>query len=69
MNAKIDVESVADLQDVMAEKMSEVNERQEILADVTEQGKADLLNEIEEFEADTIADEMEDMMPSIAPLV
>ena len=55
MNKQMDVDSIADLQDEMAEQMQEVQERQELFAGVAEEGKDDLLDELNEMEADAIA--------------
>ena len=69
MNAKMDVDSIADLQDDMAENMAEVNERQELFAGAAEEGKDDLLNELDELEADALAGEMDDILvPGMAPI-
>ena len=57
MNKQMDVDSIADLQDEMAEQMQEVNERQELFAGVAEEGKDDLLDELNEMEADAIEQE------------
>ena len=71
MNKQMDVDSIADLQDDMAENMQEVNERQELFAGAAEEGKDDLLAELDEMEADALAGELEGMevgnMPIAAP--
>ncbi len=68
MNAKMDVDSIADLQDDMAEQMQEVQERQDLFAGVAEEGKDDLLDELNELEADALAGEMDDLMIPQAPI-
>lgn len=71
MNKQMDVDSIADLQDDMAENMQEVNERQELFAGAAEEGKDDLMAELDEMEADALAGELEGMevgnMPIAAP--
>ena len=61
MNKQMDVDSIADLQDDMAENMQEVNERQELFAGAAEEGKDDLMAELDEMEADALAAELEGM--------
>ena len=68
MNAKMDVDSIADLQDDMAEQMQEVQERQDLFAGVAEEGKDDLLDELNELEADALAGEMDDILVPQAPI-
>ena len=58
MNNQMDVDSIADLQDDMAENMQEVNERQELFAGAAEEGKDDLLAELDDMEAENIEAEM-----------
>ena len=58
MNQQMDVDSIADLQDDMAENMQEVNERQELFAGAAEEGKDDLLAELDDMEAENIEAEM-----------
>ena len=58
MNKQMDVDSIADLQDDMAENMQEVNERQELFAGAAEEGKDDLLAELDDMEAENIEAEM-----------
>lgn len=70
MNAQMDVDSIADLQDEMAENMQEVQERQDLFAAAAEEGKEDLLAELDDLEADALAGELDDMvMPNAAPII
>ena len=68
MNKQMDVDSIADLQDEMAEQMQEVQERQELFAGVAEEGKDDLLAELDEMEAEAVAGDFEDMMVPQVPI-
>ena len=68
MNKQRDVDSIADLQDEMAEQMQEVQERQELFAGVAEEGKDDLLAELDEMEAEAIAGDFDDMMVPQVPI-
>ena len=68
MNSQMDVDSIADLQDEMAENMQEVAERQDLFAAAAEEGKDDLLAELDELEADALAGELEDMEVLNAPI-
>ena len=68
MNKQMDVDSIADLQDDMAENMQEVNERQELFAGAAEEGKDDLLAELDEMEADALAGELEGMEVGVMPI-
>ena len=45
----------------MAENMDEIQARQELFAGAAEEGKDDLLAELDEMEADALAGELEDM--------
>ena len=68
MNKQMDVDSIADLQDEMAENMQEVQERQELFANAAEEGKDDLLAELDEMEADALAGELDDMLVGHVPI-
>ncbi len=68
MNKQMDVDSIADLQDEMAEQMQEVQERQELFAGAAEEGKDDLLAELDEMEADALAGELEGMEVGNMPI-
>ena len=57
----MDVDTIQDLQDDMAENMDEIQARQELFAGAAEEGKDDLLAELDEMEADALAGELEDM--------
>ena len=68
MNANMDVDSIADLQDDMAEQMEEVNARQELFANYAEEGKDDLLAELDELEMEAIEGEMDFDLGYVAPI-
>ena len=54
----------------MAENMQEVQERQDLFAAAAEEGKEDLLAELDDLEADALAGELDDMvMPNAAPII
>mmetsp|Transcript_16037 Transcript_16037/g.20296 ORF Transcript_16037/g.20296 Transcript_16037/m.20296 type:complete len:182 (-) Transcript_16037:148-693(-) len=59
MNAQADVDSIAELQDDMAETMQEVQERQDLFAAVAEEGHDEALAELDELEAEMMAGELE----------
>lgn len=68
MNKQMDVDSIADLQDDMAENMQEVEARQELFAGVAEEGKEDLLDELNELEAEMVGAELDEMAVGAAPI-
>ena len=68
MNQQMDVDSIADLQDEMAENMQEVQERQDLFAAAAEEGKDDLLNELDEMEADALMGELDGMEVNAMPI-
>lgn len=68
MNQQMDVDSIADLQDEMAEQMQEVQERQELFAGAAEEGKDDLLAELDDMEAEALMGEMDDMAVGSMPI-
>ena len=68
MNKQMDVDSIADLQDEMAENMQEVQERQDLFAAAAEEGKEDMLAELDELEAEALAGEIDDMEVANAPI-
>lgn len=61
MNGQMDVDTIAELQDDMAETMAEVQERNELFAQAAEEGKDDMLAELDELEAEAMEEEMGDM--------
>ena len=71
MNANMDVDSIADLQDEMAENMQEIQERNELFSNAAEEGKDDLLAELDEMEAEAIEADFDinpvSAMPIAAP--
>ena len=68
MNANMDVDSIAELQDDMAEQMEEVNARQELFANYAEEGKDDLLAELDELEMEAVTDEFDMDLGYVAPI-
>ena len=68
MNKQMDVESIEQLQDEMAENMQEVEERQELFAAAAEEGKDDLLPELDELEALAVEEEFVVEPVSAAPI-
>merc|ERR1711981_221225 len=68
MNANMDVDSIADLQDEMAENMQEIQERNELFSAAAEENKDDLLAELDEMEADALAGELEGMEVGVMPI-
>ena len=68
MNAQMDVDSIADLQDEMAENMQEVQERQDLFKGVAEEDADGLLAELDEMEADALAGELEGMEVGHMPI-
>ena len=71
MNKNMDVDSIADLQDEMAENMQEIQERNELFSAAAEENKDDLLAELDDMEAEALEGELEAMevgtMPIAAP--
>ena len=68
MNKQMDVDSIADLQDDMAENMQEVNERQELFAGAAQEGQDDLLAELDEMEAENVEAELAAMEVGNMPI-
>jgi hypothetical protein len=52
----------------MAEQMDEVNARQELFANYAEEGKDDLLAELDELEMEAIEGEMDMDLGYVAPI-
>ena len=59
MNKQMNVDDIADLKDEMEDLQAEINERQEFFADVAQEGQDELLDELDELEADALAGELE----------
>ena len=59
LNKQADVDTIADLQDQMAEVQQEVEERQELFAGAAMEGQDELLGELDELEAEAMAGELE----------
>ena len=68
MNKQMDVDTIADLQDEMAENMAEVQERQDLFTAAAEEGQEDLLAELDDMEADAVAGDMADLMVGAGPI-
>ena len=68
MNQQMDVDSIADLQDDMAENMQEVNERQELFAGAAAEGQDDILAELDELEAENVEAELAAMEVGNMPI-
>jgi len=68
MNKQMDVDSIADLQDEMAENMQEYQERQDLFSGVAEEGQEDLMAELDDIEADALAGELEGMEVGNMPI-
>ena len=68
MKEDCDVDTIADLQDDLAENMQEVIERNKMFAEVAEEGKEDLLAELDELEADVIEGQLNETEVSNAPI-
>ena len=64
----MDVDSIADLQDEMAENMQEYQERQDLFSGVAEEGQEDLMAELDDIEADALAGELEGMEVGNMPI-
>ena len=52
----------------MAENMQEVQERQDLFAAAAEEGKEDMLAELDELEAEALAGELDEMDVVNAPI-
>ena len=59
LNKQADVDTIADLQDQMAEVQQEVEERQELFAGAAMEGQDELLDELNELEAEGMAGELD----------
>ena len=59
LNKQADVDTIADLQDQMAEVQQEVEERQELFAGAAMEGQDELLDELNELEAEGMMGELE----------
>ena len=68
MNKQMDVDSIADLQDDMAENMQEVNERQELFASAAQEGQDDLIAELDEMETENVETELTAMEVGNMPI-
>jgi len=67
-NKKMDVDTIADLQEEMEENMAEVQERQDLFMNVAEEGKDDMMAELDELEAEALAGELEGMQVGAMPI-
>ena len=68
MNEVVNADTVAEVQENLAENMQQVEERQDLFAAAAEEGKDDLLAELDELEADALAEGLEDMEVNNAPI-
>ena len=57
----MDVADLDELKDQIEDNMAEINERQEFFADIANEDADDLLDELNELEADAAAAELEGM--------
>lgn len=62
MNKQMDIDDIAELQDDLADQQAEIEQRQEFFANVADEGKEDLMAELDELEALAIEDEMQNEM-------
>jgi len=68
MNKEIDIDDIADLQDDLADQQAQIEERQNFFAEVADEGKEDLLAELDELEALAVEDELDDMQINAGPI-
>ena len=68
MNAQMDVDSIAELQDDMAENAEEVAARNELFAAAAMEGNDELLAELDDMEAEEIEKEMMNMDVNANPI-
>ena len=59
MNKQMDIDDIAELQDDLADQQAEIEQRQEFFANVADEGKEDLMAELDELEALAIEEDME----------
>ena len=65
MNKEMDIDDIAELQDDLADQQAEIEQRQEFFANVADEGKEDLMAELDELEALAIEEDMEgEMIPT-----
>ena len=55
------VDDIADMQDEIADQMAEIEERQNFFAEAAQDGKEDLMDELNELEALALEDEMDEI--------
>ena len=69
LNKQMDVADLDELKDQIEDNMAEINERQEFFADVANEDADDLMDELNELEADAAAKELEAMdLDSVQPI-
>ena len=61
MNQQMQVDDIADMQDEIADQMAEIEERQNFFAEAAQDGKEDLMDELNELEALALEDEMDEI--------
>merc|ERR1719232_1325086 len=65
MNKEMDIDDIAELQDDLADQQAEIEQRQVFFANVADEGKEDLMAELDELEALAIEEDMEgEMIPT-----
>ena len=68
MNEQVDVDLIADIADDLAEHMVENEERQEMFRNFAEEGKEDLLAELELIEAEAVGGDVADLTVNADPI-
>ena len=73
LNKQADVDDIAELQDELADMKADADERGEFFANMAQEGNDELLDELNELEADAVEQEMGNMninnnfIPQAAP--
>ena len=61
LNKQADVDDIAELQDELADMKADADERGEFFANMAQEGNDELLDELNELEADAVQQEMGNM--------
>ena len=61
LNKQADVDDIAELQDELADMKADADERGEFFANMAQEGNDELLDELNELEADAVEEEMGNM--------
>ena len=61
LNKQADVDDIAELQDELADMKADADERGEFFANMAQEGNDELLDELNELEADAVEQEMGNM--------